>query len=56
LTQSVIPIGAVLFIIAEALGIPEVIREAKKPDGFANRDIPTEADTQADALWEVPSK
>ena len=56
LTQSVIPIGAVLFIIAEALGIPEVFREAKKPDGFTNREILAEADTQADALTEVPSK
>jgi TRAP-type C4-dicarboxylate transport system permease small subunit len=52
LTQSVIPIGAVLFIIAEALGIPEVLREAKKPDGFANHEIAAEAD----ALTEVPSK
>ena len=52
LTQSVIPIGAVLFIIAEALGIPEVLREARKPDGFANHEIPAEAD----ALTEVPPK
>ena len=52
LTQSVIPIGAVLFIIAEALGIPELLREAKKPDGFANHEIQAEAD----ALTEVPSK
>lgn len=52
LTQSVIPIGAVLFIIAEALGIPDVLREAKKPDGFADHEIP--ADT--DALTEVPPK
>jgi TRAP-type C4-dicarboxylate transport system permease small subunit len=56
LTQSVIPIGAMLFFIAEALGIPDVLREAQKPDGFINRDIPAEADTQADALTEVPSK
>ena len=52
LTQSVIPIGAVLFIIAEALGIPELLREAKKPDGFANLEIPAAADT----LTEVPPK
>lgn len=52
LTQSVIPIGAVLFIIAEALGIPEVLKEAKKPDGFANLEIQVEAD----ALTEVPPK
>ncbi len=56
LTQSVIPIGAVLFIIAEALGIPNELREAKKPDGFANNEIPAEADTHADALTEVPRK
>jgi len=52
LTQSVIPIGAVLFIIAEALGIPDVLREAKKPDGFANHEIPA----AADELTEVPPK
>ena len=56
LTQSVIPIGAVLFIIAEALGIPELLREAKKPDGFANHEIPIETETQAEALPEVPPK
>jgi TRAP-type C4-dicarboxylate transport system permease small subunit len=28
-TQSVIPIGAVLFIIAQALSLPEVLREAR---------------------------
>jgi TRAP-type C4-dicarboxylate transport system permease small subunit len=52
LTQSVIPIGAVLFFIAEAMGIPDLLREAKKPDGFSNHEIPAEAD----ALKEVPSK
>ena len=56
LTQSVIPIGAVLFFIAEALGIPEVLREAKKPDGFANREIPESAQTQAETATEVPAK
>jgi len=30
-TQSVIPISAVLFIIAEALVLPEVLREARRP-------------------------
>ena len=56
LTQSVIPIGAVLFIIAEILGLPELLREAKKPDGFAHHDIPTEAETQTEAAMEVPDK
>ena len=56
LTQSVIPIGAALFFIAQALGIPDILREARKPDGFADHEIPAEADTQADALTEVPSK
>lgn len=34
-TQSVIPIGAVLFIIAEALALPDIVREARglKPSG-----------------------
>ena len=29
ITQSVIPIGAVLFIIAELLNMPQIIREAR---------------------------
>ena len=47
LTQSVIPIGAILFIIAEALGIPELLKKARKPDGFANIDIPAETATNS---------
>jgi hypothetical protein len=30
-TQSVIPISAVLFIIAQALALPETLREARRP-------------------------
>ena len=30
-TQSVIPVSAVLFVIAEALGLPETLREARMP-------------------------
>ena len=41
LTQSVIPIGAVLFIIAESLSLPDVWRQAKSPrDLAAHADIP----------------
>ena len=29
--QSVIPVSAVLFIVAEALALPEVLREARQP-------------------------
>ncbi len=54
LTQSVIPIGAVLFLIAEVLGLPDLIREARKPDGFSNREIPSEEEAQAEAATEVP--
>jgi len=55
LTQSVIPIGAILFIIAEAMGIPELLKKAGKPDGFANIDIPVETETKSDtAAAEVP--
>jgi len=54
LTQSVIPIGAILFIIAEALGIPELLRKGKQPDGFANHEIPTQPETQTEAATEVP--
>jgi len=56
LTQSVIPIGAVLFIIAEALGLPELLRKAKRPDGFSRQEIPIEAETQTGAAMEVPDK
>jgi TRAP-type transport system small permease protein len=48
LTQSVIPIGAILFIIAEVLGIPELLKKASKPDGFANIDIPAETETNSE--------
>ena len=55
LTQSVIPIGAILFFIAEALGIPELLKKAARPDGFDNIDIPGENEAKPDnALGEVP--
>ena len=56
LTQSVIPIGALLFFIAELLGLPEVLKEARKSDGFANHEIPPETDPQLEAVAEVPQK
>lgn len=40
LTQSVIPIGAVLFVLAEALSLPDALREAK---GAPLADHSTEA-------------
>ncbi len=38
LTQSVMPIGAVLFIIAEAMRLPEVLQQARSTHGFAGHD------------------
>ncbi len=38
LTQSAIPVGAVLFIIAELLHLPEVIASAKG-DGFTDHEL-----------------
>ncbi len=38
LTQSVIPIGALLFVISEAISLPEVWRQARSPRGFAAHD------------------
>ena len=38
LTQSVIPIGAVLFIIAEALRLPDVWQQIKSAKGLAGHD------------------
>ena len=55
LTQSVIPIGAIFFFIAETLGIPELLKKAAIPDGFDNLDIPGENDAKPDkAVTEVP--
>ena len=56
LTQSVIPIGAVLFIIAEILGLPELLRKAMKSDGFTHHEIPADAEPQTKAAMEVPDK
>ena len=38
LTQSVIPIGAVLFIISEILSMPEVLKKARTDKGLAAFD------------------
>jgi len=38
LTQSVLPIGSALFIIAELLRLPEVI-ESAKGDGFVDHEL-----------------
>jgi TRAP-type C4-dicarboxylate transport system permease small subunit len=46
-TQSVIPIGAALFIIAEALRLPEVIADARG-GGFVDHEL-------KEALGDVPS-
>ena len=55
LTQSVIPIGAILFFIAEALALPELLKKAARTDGFDNIDIPGENEAKPDkAVTEVP--
>lgn len=38
LTQSAIPVGAVLFLIAEALRLPQVLREARE-GGFVDSEL-----------------
>ena len=38
LTQSVIPIGAVLFIIAESMSLPELWRMVKSANGISAHD------------------
>jgi TRAP-type C4-dicarboxylate transport system permease small subunit len=41
LTESVIPIGAVLFIISEVLSLPEVFKKAKSEKGLTSyHDVP----------------
>jgi TRAP-type C4-dicarboxylate transport system permease small subunit len=37
-TQSVIPIGAVLFMVAEAMRLPEIIRDARG-EGFVDHEL-----------------
>ena len=55
LTQSVIPIGAILFFIAEALAVPELLKKSARPDGYDNIDIPDENEAKPDnAVTEVP--
>lgn len=38
LTQSIIPLGAILFMIAEAMRLPEVLRDARG-EGFVDHEI-----------------
>lgn len=38
LTQSIIPIGAVLFMLAEAMRLPQVMRDARG-DGFMDHEV-----------------
>lgn len=56
LTQSVIPIGAALFIIAEVLTLPDMFRQAKRPDGFVDHDVSSEAEGYPESITEVPGK
>ena len=38
LTQSVIPIGAVLFIIAEAMRLPDILKQARSTTGISGHE------------------
>ena len=38
LTQSVIPIGAILFIIAEAMRLPDILKQARSTKGVAGHE------------------
>ena len=42
LTQSVIPIGALLFIIAQLLSLPEVLRQARGGGGIDHEQLPAQ--------------
>lgn len=39
LTQSAIPAGAVLFVIAELLRLPDILRAARSPTGFVDLEV-----------------
>lgn len=41
-TQSVIPIGAALFVIAEGLSLPDVWRRARAGERLGHDEVPTE--------------
>lgn len=40
-TQSAIPIGGALFVIAEALRLPDLLRQARRPANFEGRSAET---------------
>lgn len=47
LTQSVMPIGAILFIIAEAMRLPDILKQAKSTTGISGHEdaaLPLEAE------------
>lgn len=59
LTQSVIPIGAVLFIVAESMSLPELWRMAKSTNGITAHEvveIPNENNSNFDPSGEELSK
>ena len=59
LTQSVIPIGAVLFIIAEVLSLPDLLKKARSAEGLAEHDaveIPKQAPDIFDAIQKGVNK
>jgi TRAP-type C4-dicarboxylate transport system permease small subunit len=59
LTQSVIPIGAVLFIIAETMSLPGLWRMAKSTNGITAQyavEIPNESNNNLDSSGEELSK
>lgn len=53
-TQSAIPIGALLFVIAEALSLPEVWRQARSEKGIAAHDDVELPPESVENLTEVP--
>ena len=56
LTQSVIPIGATLFVIAEAISFPDVWKQAGTEKGIAAHDdvdLPPEINGDTESLSEV---
>lgn len=59
LTQSVIPIGATLFVVSEILSIPDLWKMAKSANGIVAHDaveIPKKNDNVFDKIKEKPNK
>lgn len=55
-TQSVIPIGALLFIVARLLSFPGVLARARRGEALGAHKVPDQIDDAAEAIPEAPGQ